>query len=143
MIPIQIIQGAEDHRGHIIGSWLHSYLESSRLCARIRRGTYFAEQEPRIHRLIDRSIVLVASNPADPWHAYGFVVAEPPGLLHYVYVKPMYRRQKVASRLLKAVGLTEGFEFTHLCDANPSKNVNTEAIRRHYGAEFNPYKADR
>lgn len=82
-------------------------------CNQIRRvpplrhltDEHFREYKVRIlEPLLDRAQVLVASNPELDAQSYGFIVAETPDVLHFVYVRSpqLYRRRGVAGALLAA-----------------------------------------
>jgi hypothetical protein len=100
-----------------------------------------AGTDPREHRdvigaLLARSLVLVACNPACPDQVYGYVCAEPPDALHFVYVRNTWRRFGIGSLLVGQI--LPGFkqDTTYVTHA-------TRALRHLRGPwrlVFNPYK---
>jgi hypothetical protein len=79
---------------------------------------YFTDQRNRISRLLERGAqVLLAINPEDASQVLGwacFEKREGADVLHYLYVKSIFRRDfGIARRLLAEAGLGEGLVYTH------------------------------
>lgn len=85
--------------------------------------------------------ILVAADPADESHAFGFVVFEQPSILHYVYTKAPFRNLEVATRLLQAA--LPGFGREELVTTSScrvwGKLDSWNDISRRYGFVFNPF----
>lgn len=86
----------------VLSSWMQSHREEG-ANALMDNDAYFAAVKPRLIEILSRSPVLVASNPEDPWQVYGWIAAEP-DVLHYVYVKSVYRKFGIGRQLFDAVG---------------------------------------
>ena len=80
-----------------------------------------------IKHALDSKVFLVACSAEEPDNMYGFVCFEPsdPPLIHFVYVKELYRRGGVASALVSAV--TKGERFA-ISSASP---VLEKICRKH------------
>lgn len=102
MLPVSIRDMVSGDVPLIYDSWIHSCLPSQRR----DWGNNAFKLRRRIDALIRRgSEVKVAIFPEDGDVILGWACAEPPSVLHYVYVKEVYRRQGVAATLLAACGL--------------------------------------
>ena len=99
-IPIVIRRATADDVPLVTSSWLESHREQGDN-RWMSNAVYFAFHRPRMVAILDRADVHVASNPADPWHVYGWVACEP-GVLHYAYTKLVFRRMGVFDRLYDA-----------------------------------------
>lgn len=92
---------AADERNLVLSSWVRSGSRSD--LARLGdREDYHAWQEAFAKRVLRDGTVLVAEIASSPgelagWIAYAGVV------LHFVYVKQVYRRMGVARRLLESI----------------------------------------
>jgi GNAT superfamily N-acetyltransferase len=60
-----------------------------------------------------RGLTLVATPEGYEDVALGFVCAEPPGVVHYLFVKPAARRIGIAAALLRACKLGHTVRITH------------------------------
>lgn len=162
---------AQDHntptiRPAVIGDWAflcatfkQSFWRESPWARRIRWSVFAENHEPIVHRVLQRSEVLVACDRTDEDQIAGYLVFEPkatPPVLHFAYVKPAFRRAGVFRALLGASGLPQdldGVEVTHATKAwfslAPVIDKATGAITRdgkpgleeHFRAVHNPYRA--
>ena len=66
---------------------------------------YFPEMKAFVGRVLARANTLVACNPEDPKHVYGFVTFDPPNHLHWVYVKRAYQGVGLGRTLVEATGI--------------------------------------
>lgn len=145
-LPIQLRSKRDDDRGFIYKNWLRSYRDSE---GWVSNTVYYWHQ----HRIIDRLwndpgvVWLVAVSQADPTHIYGFLCGEQTDagfVVHYVYVRQVFRRKGVATALVCALqgqldpGQAESldtFSATHLTVA--ARNI----MRGKYAnlMIYNPY----
>jgi hypothetical protein len=80
-------------------AWISSY-EKSPWAGTIPSHLGYDIHKATIHQLLLRGMkVTMAVNPDDDQQILGFLAHEP-GLLHYVFVKDLFRRQGVATKLL-------------------------------------------
>jgi GNAT superfamily N-acetyltransferase len=114
----------------IHSSWHTAYWKTS---ARkyLTRETYDAGQDRRIDRLIFQSHVLVAFFPEVPDEILGWACMRD-DVLHYVYVKAVYRRRGIATGLVAGRASC----YTHATD-----RVG-EAFAASIGAVLNPYRLE-
>ncbi len=86
----------------IFATWLRSYRHGGQFTRRIPERVYFARHHRVIERLLDSCSVRVAASAEDTDVILGWAVLEP-GCVHFVYVKPAFRRMGLASALLADV----------------------------------------
>lgn len=101
-------------------SWLRSF-ERSYHVKRITPPVYRYHHSKIADKLLARSQVLVATDPADPWIVWGWMAGEWDGnvlCLHYAYVKELARGCGVATKLYEA--LTEKHKPDAVCYTHDS-----------------------
>lgn len=129
----------DDDRAYVISSWLNSYAEVGRRPRRVdpktkevqdeggefrgtARGAYFAIYEPIVKQLLARSTVAVATLPEEPDVVLGWMAIED-DVLHYLLVKPRWRRLGIARWLLGQLGDINAV-YTH----RPAPSVGARLI---------------
>lgn len=132
MSDFKIISGVNDARNLIYATWLRSYEANSLQTKNIKRDAFFAGH----HRVLDAIFardpqVTLAVLPDDESVVLGWAVTEP-GVVHYCYVKPSFRRYGIAKALLNHVH--RPFEYTH-------HTFILRQIPQHVeDCDFNPYR---
>ena len=118
----------DDDRAYVISSWLNSYAEVGRRQRVVdraskdvldeggefrgtQRSVYFALYEPIVKQLLARSTVAVATLPENPDVVLGWMAIED-DVLHYLLVKPRWRKLGIAKWLLGQLGDINAV-FTH------------------------------
>lgn len=94
----------------IFATWLRAYRHGSHFPRRIPDSIFFAEHHAVAEELLERSIVRVATPVDEPEVILGWAVLETlepeptdptsPVAVHFVYVKPPFRRAGIARALL-------------------------------------------
>jgi hypothetical protein len=101
--PILLRQMREPDESFVFNSWLRSYRKGVPTAP---SNIYYFGQHKVISDILKRSLVMLAIDPEDHEHIYGWVCYEPRELmtgLHYVYVKHAFRRLGIASTLIDYV----------------------------------------
>lgn len=101
-LPAAIRPATGEHTNAVLDTWLRS-MRTDADNAHMSNEVYYAIERPRVIRMLERSRVLVAANPADDWQIYGWIAASG-DRMHFVYTKYPYRRASIASRLFDAAG---------------------------------------
>lgn len=114
----------------ILSSWFESYWKNHARRTGINYEAYRAHQDALIKALIVRSKVYVAYPSHLPDEIVGYSVLEG-NVLHYVYVKSVYRRMGVATGLVRKAARI----YTHAAE-KPGRRF-AESL----GLQFNPYLA--
>lgn len=113
----------------VFDSWLNSY-RNSPFSKNIRTTLYFEEHRKLIQRICAKATVICAVNPEDGNHIYGWACAEPEHplpVIHYVFVKDLYRGFGVARLLIRELKVSSKFAYTH------------DSGVRHEGGIYCPY----
>lgn len=103
--------GREGDLPLVYHSWLHTLREASPWDV-LSRTVYFRGQHAVIENILARAGLVVAALEDDPDQILGYAVAEP-GVLHWVYVKSLFRRYGVARALLAELDLPSPVVYTH------------------------------
>lgn len=98
------LSDVSDELHFVVHSWVQTYRKSFHGQAMAARGNFDAWMRQRIHRLLQRSVVLVAHAPEHPEQYLGWACGEASTsglLLHYVYVKSWERDAKLWLELIE------------------------------------------
>jgi GNAT superfamily N-acetyltransferase len=131
-----IFRPAVDTDLHFI---LSSYLKSAwewREDREIRKDDFFKKEEASWRSILSRSGVIIAADADEPDHIYGFIVGERACdelILHYIYVRYVYRNFGVGRELYNAVVKPEEKEpfITYW-------NKNMEVLSKKYPVAYVP-----
>ena len=89
-------------------SWLKSFHPKAVLWK-----IYSSYHSKVIKRILEKATVVIAVNPKDDDQIFGFICYEP-DVLHYCYVKEVFRNQQIGQRLLEvAFGQSEDVMSSH------------------------------
>jgi hypothetical protein len=114
---IELREGKPIDEDFIFSSWIQC-LGNSRPYSGLDRNWFTTAQHALIEKLLKNSKILIACDPEDDDQIYGYMVYNPmSNVLHWVYVKQLFRRAKVASRLLGKV-----------FDGNVTASIQTPAL---------------
>jgi GNAT superfamily N-acetyltransferase len=106
-----IIDGLHDARSLVYATWLRSYQAASPQTKHVPREIYFREHHKVLDGIFARSpTIKLATMPDDSNVVFGWAVTEN-DTVHYVYVKPDFRRYGIARALLAHV--PRPFTYTH------------------------------
>jgi len=126
-----IVSGRDSAKSLVYATWLRSYEASSLAAKNIPRDVFFAEHHKVIDRILARGAsVRLAVLPDEPDVVLGWAVVEWP-IVHYVYVKPPFRKHGIAQALLQDV--PKPFTYTHWT------HIMRELHPKLTGCTFNPY----
>jgi hypothetical protein len=127
--------------GYIVHSWLESFHAGNPQMRLVRMGRFKNPMRRAIHTLLATSTVVMACDPEQPSHLYGFIAAEMVGVspvVHYCYVSQLRRSvglaRGLAAEALRSMGGSAWSEFTHLTYVGGK-------IAERQGIEFNPFAA--
>lgn len=132
-LPYLLREATPEDESFIRNSWLTSLHDHSQL-SYVQRSVYFREQNKILDYLLSTSSVLIACFPEAPDQIMGYVVYDhiiKTLVLHWVYVKSMFRMQGIALGMIKPLldpdntvivctHITHAFK--HLKDKVPGKH---------------------
>lgn len=126
-----------DDRDFIEASWIDSFKDGcvSFINPAVTAGVYYPGQRYLVRRLtMPKAIILVAVTPDYDDAILGWVVAALPNVLHYIYVKTVFRENGIAKALLAKAGLDLAtLTYSHV--TRRGKDI----IEKYPGATFNPW----
>ena len=137
-------EAVESDHACVFATWLHSYRHNSQFTKRIPDGIYYSKHHSVIENLLKRSKLVIATTEEDTsvilgWSCYessesiaGLIV---PAIIHYVYVKPDFRKAGVATKLLEEVA-GPGVMYSH--ETFMVRGLMMSKLKR---PVFNPYAA--
>ncbi len=122
----------------VLSSWLLGGRNTD-LGNYISNPDYYFYYQNVVKSILKRSVVSIIANPADLDQIYGYIVCETKQLpnidsnsaestafiVHYLYIKPLYRNLGMARNLLSAVNPAFGISTTYLSNVD---RVDTYAI---------------
>lgn len=132
--PLIVIRAMrESDRRFIEASWFESYFKALRLGFPTPFDVFKSGMNVRIKRLLEESdvYVAVANIDHDEILGYSVVSKDEPKALHWLYVKALFRRQGIATKLL--------FDADHYSHT-PLKEGRH--FLKHHGLKFAPELAE-
>ena len=142
-MPIEVRDAVADDHGFVVSAWLESYHDGSKIARRVLFRDYREAQRRIIHRLLRRSVAIVACDPEATGHLLGFALGERAGntlVLHYVYVRQTRRRHGVARKLVAELVQrlsTRALVYTH--ETYVGEKIIGAEIRQGLEARWNPF----
>lgn len=128
-----IVHGIRDARPLVFATWLRSFQATSDLGKKLPRDAFFASHHRVIERILARgATVTLAVLPDDTSVVFGWSVTEG-NVVHYVYVKPDFRKFGLATALLAHV--EKPFTYSHATSALP------KLAHKLHNCTYNPYTA--
>jgi hypothetical protein len=87
----------------VLGHWIES-MRRQRPWSMVDQSWFCSAQQVLSRKLLERCATLVAVNPSDDNHIYGYIVADPDSrVLVWVYVKGDFRELGVGASLMRAM----------------------------------------
>jgi GNAT superfamily N-acetyltransferase len=131
-LPILLREGDSADFAHVVTTWIASYA-SSDFGRTMKHSTYIQNHKPIAQDCVEQGQIMIACNNQDLDYIYGYTVYErlkDLSIIHYVHVKPAFRRFGIATMLLNSVTMNK-FVATHR--TRDAKKLP----RKDY--DFNPY----
>lgn len=123
----------------ISDTWLKTYRFKSKWASRIIEGCFYAEHGKMVQRAFRHSVTIVACDPIEPSHIFGYLVGmnrPKADVLHYIYVKKPFRSSGVAADMVDSFQGQDYLFNTH--ETIPYHFL--EFLRnRYHKVTYNPY----
>jgi hypothetical protein len=120
----------------IFNSWLRCYRHSlnTRGC---ENPVFFAQHHKVLEGICKQAEVIIACNVEDISQIYGYIAhekTEDVSVIHFIYVKEIYRKFGLSNILLEAIGVTKDtpFFYTH-------RTFVSESLEKKFKMIYNPY----
>jgi hypothetical protein len=110
----------------VVESWLASYRRSPWAGA-VPNNLYDAVYSDTIRQLVERGAALwLAHNPSRPDHILGYLCSEVTSdgvpVVHFAFVKDLYRRQGIAASLFEAAGINPATKYFYTFKTGAEKH---------------------
>lgn len=132
-LPLKITEPTEDDLAFIVDGWIRTYRKSTGTKG-VPSEVYYRYHRNLIMRTLAESEVFIAKHSEHDDQLYGFIAFEERRegtVIHYIYVKRLFRKFGIASELLKQIPIAEFGFYSH--DTYASKFIAPK------GYVFNPY----
>ncbi len=109
----------ETDRDFITRSILMSFMHGSKEVQKINRDSYMQAHNGTLNKLIDNCESLIICDPEDEDLIYGFIIyenGEKFDVLHYIYVRKAFRKNRFAAELLSKVFKKRNLAVSHMTD---------------------------
>jgi ribosomal protein S18 acetylase RimI-like enzyme len=118
MEAIQIRLAQENDRPFIFSNWLRHYKNRSYFAKRIRNTVFYKWHHMVVENILNRPTtqIFIAHPPSEPEVILGFMASESVNdgaVIHFIYIKPQFKRMGIAKRLFKDFDDKEPIYFTH------------------------------
>ena len=119
-LPIELRDKCSSDIDLIYSSWIRAFC-AQKAVHPSERSWLFAAQRALIEKILERCDTLVACQPGVEDQVYGYVVSGPGRILHWIYVKDIFRRAHVGARLMTAAfgDFDDRIQCTHRSPAMP------------------------
>lgn len=139
--PLSMREAKVDDLKFILNSWVESHREAPG-CEHVKRGAFRVGMSERVKRLLKRCGATVAYEESTPAQIWGWVCAERLDgalVVHYCYVKSIYRRLGVAGMLMGELGYERDEQIiaTHVTRPFAQKRLG------HYRVICDPFLLER
>jgi GNAT superfamily N-acetyltransferase len=104
-LPHVIREAVEDDIPVVRDPWVQE-MRHAPWARGISNALYFHEMKAFVGRVLRSATTLMACNPDEPGHVYGFVTFNRPNVLHWIYVKHAYQAVGLGSELFRAALLS-------------------------------------
>jgi hypothetical protein len=112
-MKVVLRQATADDTSFIYSSWLKSYRNTQK---HVNSETYFKGQHDLITLLLNNSSVIVICPEDDPESIVGYMVYSD-DVLHWIYVKSVFRNLGMAKTLMSVFPNGEPKQFSHFTPA--------------------------
>ena len=107
------------------------------------KNIYYNNQKEIIAYLLKDSYTIIAHNPEDPDHIFGYIVCQPTaariGVVHYCFVKQPFRGLGIGTLLLNEAKNYTDHDDEHPMVATHATSVFHGMISDRYNIMYNPY----
>lgn len=138
VFPVALRDATESDAPYVFATWLKSQRRQGDR-AEMRNRVYFENEKRRVGGLLARSVVTMAVNPADATHIYGYlcrsVLSDDLALVHFLFVKPAYRKLGVARILMAHAFPKLGREEIAITTVSP----DVVRLKAKWRLVYNPY----
>jgi GNAT superfamily N-acetyltransferase len=122
---IKLRPGTEEDHAFILSSWLKAYFDCGNHYYRPPKKIFFEKHADKVKEHL-AGHVIVATTEEDPSQIIGYAVHSS-GVLHFVYVKSLFRKMGVARELIRKAS----------CKQYSQHTTGSKFINKHM--EYNPY----
>jgi len=137
---VQIRAAKKDDIQFITANWGHSYRDAP-FVRGVPNSVYWFYHHKIMETLLPRSTVLIACNAEDPNQILAFLCAEMWDtclVIHYIYVKKIYQKVGLATRLVNA--MKESERPSHIQYTSKTQDIfPIERKMKERGMTYNPY----
>lgn len=143
-IPLIFRERNADDRNFIIASWMRGFRNASSWAHKIPSEVYSIRHEQLVKRLLNDSHSIVACSPDDPNQIFGFAIYQPSiesvSIIHWIYVKQMYRKLGIGNEIFREVLMRSGHDLKLPVAASHETRALDWAANK-FNVIYNPYLA--
>lgn len=123
----------------VMASVLNNLRRESSTTWGVRSFYFFPGHKKILEKLFERKNcrVSICCDGDDPDHIFGFLISEPPKIIHYIFTKVALRKMGVAKMLLEENGFSgklTGCQYSHMTDTT----LNLKELGK-IDCDYNPY----
>lgn len=106
MTQASLVPATKEHIPFIADSWANSLRAASRQTKRVQPKPFFDYCHRTINAVLSIASTTVAVDSEAPENIMGWSCTNPPNIIHFAYVKPIYRRNGLMKRLVGGMDLS-------------------------------------
>lgn len=143
-IPLLFRSRNADDRNFIVSSWMRSFRSGSKWAKDVSAEVYKVQHQRVIMQLLANSGSIVACSPDDPNQIFGYAIYQPSAegiaIIHWLYVKEMYRKLGIGASIYREVLMAADHDLKMPCAVTHSTHALDWAADK-YNLVHNPYLA--
>lgn len=105
----------EGDKNFVRSTWLKSFYKSgAKICENVDPQIYYSSYSKIVEKLLKSSSILVAGSAGSPDVIIGYCVFKRPNIVHYIYVKYVFKGFGIAKKLFFETGInSDDCSYTH------------------------------
>lgn len=130
-----------DDIAYITSTWMNSYRANNEFPRDMKHRIFSSEHNRIINSILIKANTLVACDPEDEGHIFGYVVTSEKDLgldiVHYLYVKAPFQRKGIGKDLIAEAKKTNKVVYTH--KNQKAKWIVDKLLSEYEVRNYNPY----
>lgn len=127
---------------YITSTWMNSFRSNNKFASSILHRIYSSEHNSIINKILNSARVLIACDPEDEDHIFGYVVYSSIqsidlDIFHYVYIKAPFQKKGIARALIETA--KESSKAVYTQKNEKASWIADKLLHNYENVNYNPY----
>ncbi len=126
---------------YITSTWMTSFRSNNSFAREMKHRIYSSEHNRIINSILSEGKTLVACDPEDDGHIFGYIVCSSKDIgidvFHYIYIKGPFQKNGIAKSLIESAKTAEKAVYTH--KNQKAKWIHEKLLGSYNESNYNPY----